>query len=396
MRHRSPEWDVTFEIQKGCSHGCGGCCGGCIRRSRLGDRLQGSLARLPLDTGGLVVAFAFDPRAADTVYAATLGGRVYKTTDGGSRWQSTTTGPISTRVDALVADPRRPETLYAGTGVAVFKTVNGGRSWRGWNRGLLPPPPVIAPNQVTGTPGWRRAEGWVTALAVDPTDSDIVYAGTGGGGVKKSTDGGHSWRTVLWRGRYMGISALVIAPTSPQVVYAAAFIDEPADCGLTRTGGEGPPCRESALLYKSADGGKTWRSTGLGRVSNPTSFFVLAVDRRRPNTLYAARGRTIFSSTNAGHNWRSNQISGLPRKAYVNSLAVDPGRSGTVYAGFYAFGIFKTTNGGRTWSRASSGFPVNALAGDPARRATIYAAVDNRKYRIAKEHRRRPNLGHLG
>ena len=183
---------------------------------------------------GLVSAFAFDTRAPDTVYAATIGsraqGRVYKTIGGGHRWHSTTTRPLSTRVDALAADPRHPATLYAGTGVAVFKTMNGGRSWRGWNRGLLSPPPIIAPGQVTGTPGYRRLEGYVTALAVDPTDSNVVYAGTGGG-VRKSTDGAHSWRTVLWHGRYMGISALVIAPTSPQVVYAAAFVDEPANCG---------------------------------------------------------------------------------------------------------------------------------------------------------------------
>jgi hypothetical protein len=52
----------------------------------------------------------------------------------------------------------------------------------------------------------------VAALAVDPTDSDVVYAGTGGG-VRKSTDGGHGWRTVLWHGRYMFVTALTIAPT---------------------------------------------------------------------------------------------------------------------------------------------------------------------------------------
>ena len=122
--------------------------------------------------------------------------------------------PISTRVDALTADPRRPGTLYAGTGVAAYKTVNGGRSWHGWNRGLLPPPPVIKGGQAKGTPGWRRSEGWVSALAVDPADSRIVWAGSGGG-VKKSTDGGRSWKTVLWQGRFMGVQALAIAPTRP-------------------------------------------------------------------------------------------------------------------------------------------------------------------------------------
>ena len=87
------------------------------------------------------MAFAFDPRAPDAVYAATLGGRVYRTMDGGGHWHSTRR--LSTRVDALASDPQRPGTLYAGTGVAVYKTVNGGRSWRGWNRGLLPPPPLL-------------------------------------------------------------------------------------------------------------------------------------------------------------------------------------------------------------------------------------------------------------
>ncbi len=199
-----------------------------------------SLDSLPAGSG-IVMAFAFDSRAPGTVYAATLGGGVYKTLDAGHHWRSMAAGSISDRVDALAVDPHRPGTLYAGTGVAVYKTVNGGRSWQGFNRGLLPPPPVIAPGQVTATPGHREAEGWVGALAVNPTDSDIVYAGTGGG-VRKSTDGGRSWRTVFWRGRFMGISALVIAPSTPEVVYAAAFVSEPANCGI---GGTTPAVRES-------------------------------------------------------------------------------------------------------------------------------------------------------
>jgi photosystem II stability/assembly factor-like uncharacterized protein len=345
--------------------------------------VSANLNSLPADSG-IVTAFAFETGAPGSVFAATIGGRVYKATDAGGGWRSTTTGLGWSRVDALVVDPRRPATLYAGTGVAVFKTVNGGRSWRGANRGLLPPPPVVAVGQVTGTPGWRRAEGWVGALAVDPTDSRIVYAGTGGG-VRKSTDGGRSWRTVLWHGRYTFVSALVIAPTSPRVVYAAAFALGPADCGPP---GQIPCSQRSQLLYRSADGGKTWRPTSL-RPANPQGYpMVLALDLRRPTTLYAAAGRAVFRSTDAGRNWRSI-TDGLPAKRDITSLAVDPRGSGIVYAGVASSGsisggIFKTTNGGRTWSRANSGFPVTTLAVDPARPATIYAAVDRRKYRILK------------
>ncbi len=327
------------------------------------------------------MAFAFDARAPGSVYAAMLGGRVYKTLDDGRHWQSTTTAPISSRVDALIADPQRPATLFAGTGVAVYKTVNGGRSWKGFNRGLLPPPPVIAPGQVTATPGHREAEGWVDALVVDPTDSNIVYAGTGGG-VKKSTDGGRSWRTVLWRGRYMGVSALLIARTTPQVVYAAAFTSEPADCGIGGT----TPCRQRELLVKTTNGGKTWQQTGLP-APNPEGYpEILALDPRRPTTLYAAAGKAVLTSTDAGSSWQPI-TDGLPPKRQVTSLVVDPRQPGTVYVGLWsrstAKGVFKTTDGGLTWSQALAGFPVTALAVNPVHPATIYAGVgDNPEPRI--------------
>jgi photosystem II stability/assembly factor-like uncharacterized protein len=341
-----------------------------------------SLDSLPAGSG-IVMAFAFDTREPGSVYAGTLGGHVYKSTDAGQHWRLTTAGSISDRVDALVADPGRPGTLYAGTGVAVYKTVNGGRSWMGFNRGLLPPPPVIAPGQVTATRGHREAEGWVDALAVDPTDSDIVYAGTGGG-VKKSTNGGRSWRTVLWRGRYMGTSAVVIAPTTPRVVYATAFVSEPADCGIGGT----IPCRQRELLVKTTNGGKTWRQTGFP-ASNPEGYpEILALEPRRPTTLYAAAGKTVLTSTDAGSSWQLI-TDGLPAERQVTSLVVDPRRPGTVYVGLWSRntpkGIFRTNNGGLTWSQALARFPVTALAVDPAHPATIYAGGgDNPEPRILR------------
>ena len=224
---------------------------------------------------------------------ANVGARVQES-DAGQHWRSVGASPISARVDALAADPRRPGTLYAGTGVAVYKTVDGGRSWRGWNRGLLPPPPVIKGGQAMGTPGWRRGEGWVTALEVDAADSRIVWAGSGGG-VKKSTDGGRSWKTVLWRGRFMGVGALVIAPTRPQTVYAAAFYNTPANCGA----GSRIRCGENAVLLKTTDGGTTWQPTGLA-LAGPQEPSALLVDLRRPSTLYAAVGATVLESDDGG------------------------------------------------------------------------------------------------
>jgi photosystem II stability/assembly factor-like uncharacterized protein len=324
------------------------------------------LGALPPDAG-LTQSFAFDPTAPGTVYAGTLGvphgsvlnGHVFKTTDAGQHWQSTNhTDPGWTRVDSLTADPRHPGTLYAGTGVAVYKTVNGGSSWRAWSRGLLP---GRNPRPGVGDPGWRRVEGWVTSLAVDPTNSKVVYAAAGG--IRKSTDGGHTWR-VLRAGTSLadGASTLAIAPTSPHVVYAIWY-------------------HHSTSVYESANAGATWRQTGLRQVSNPDGYgHSLAVDPLHPTTVYASIGRKVFKSTDAGQTWQS--IADGLRRHVVSALAVDPRRSGTVYAALEvggpinrAGGIYKTTNGGRSWSRAiSTPFPVYSVAVDPARPATIYAS----------------------
>jgi photosystem II stability/assembly factor-like uncharacterized protein len=322
----------------------------------------------------LVSAFAFDRRPPGTVYAGTLGGRVYRSRDGGRHWTRTATGgPSWTRVDALATDPVNGERVYAGTGAAVFRTVDGGRSWRAGDRGLLPPPPVIARGQVTATPGHRASEGWVNALAVDPSDGNVIYAGTGGG-VRKSTDGGRGWKTVLWHGRYMGISGIAIAPTNPQAVYTAAFVSEPATCGA----GSKTPCSQRSRIYKTTDAGKTWRS--IVEIANAQGYpTALAVDPREPTTLYAAASSSVLKTTDGGVNW-SPITDGLPARRQITALAVDPRRAGTVYVGLYSWsgpvGIFKTTDGGLTWNRLTVEYPVTALAVDPAHPATIFAGVE--------------------
>ena len=332
--------------------------------------------RIPI-VDGFVVGFGFDARSQSTVYTAMLDGRVYKTPDAGRSWRSIADLGWS-RIDAFAHDAGRPGTLYAGTGEAVYKTVNGGRSWRGASRGLLPPPPVIAPGQVTATPGHREAEGWVTALVVDPKNSDVVYAGTGGG-VRKSIDGGRSWRTVLWRGRFMAVSALVIAPTNPQVVYAAGFHSWPSNCGIPGR----IRCRQSSWVQRTANGGRTWQATTLPE-TNPVGYPTrLALDPRQPTTLYVAAGHAVLTSADAGRSWRSI-TDGLPEKRQVTSLAVDPRQSGTLYIGLWNGGIFKTTDSGRTWSNAIAGFPVTALAVDPTQPSTIYAGVAQRDYAVMR------------
>ena len=222
----------------------------------------------------------------------------------------------------------------------------------------------------------------MTALAVDPSNSDTVYAGTPTG-IRKSTDAGRSWTTVLRPGKYILGSAFVITPTSPQVVYVAASIIGPARCRRNT-------CRGSNWLYTSMNGGTTWRPTRLP-LTTAGSAIILAADPLQPTTLYLAHGHHVLTSTDAGTSWRSI-VAGTPKRG-VSSLLVDPRRSGTAYLVEGLHGdVLKTTDGGHTWTHTSllgSGALIVAL--DPARPNTIYAAIDrNHRNRILKSN----NGGH--
>ena len=321
-------------------------------------------------SAGLVTSFAFDPVDPDLVYAGTSlrRGRIYKSTDDGVHWRPSADLPAS--VTALASDPRRPGTLYAATGVpawtwpngvptfqgwkhvAVYKTANGGRSWQRWSRGLQPP-------SFQGAPGADDlGRGWVTVLAVDPSDGDVVYAGTSGG-IEKSTDGGRSWQTVLSGSKFLGTWGLAITPTHPQVVYAAALIDTPGRCSVPTSGARiVSRCDQTTLFYKSVDSGKTWRATDLRQVGLDGP---VVLDAHRPRALYSAAGfgvyrngpdsdKGIFETTDGGHNWTR-----LDPACPITALAVDPARTSTIYAGIYRghgpyYRIIKSTDSGRTWT----------------------------------------------
>jgi photosystem II stability/assembly factor-like uncharacterized protein len=333
------------------------------------------LGALPPDAGR-ADSFAFDPRNPEIVYVLTVGysngiGRshVFKTTDGGAHWQATATSGSDWVGDkeALTADPQHPGTLYAGTEAAVYKTVDGGKSWRPSKRGLITPP------------HHDRDKGWLLALAVDPADTNVVYAGSDR--VSKTTDGGQSWKTMFPPHATLNketVSALAIAPSRPEAIYA--ITDDFGPVSAT-------PADGRTTIYKSTDAGTTWQATTVvGGDVTPTA---LAVDPRDPTTVYAAISAKVMKTTNAGKTWQPI-AHGLPithtrgtchclSGGGVTALAVDPRRSGTVYAALTQGGIYKTTNGGQTWTRAI-GTPLDmtyAVAVDPARPTTVYAASES-------------------
>jgi len=226
-----------------------------------------------------------------------------------------------------------------------------------------------------GSTDWNRNNGWVLDVAVDPRQSNIVYSAAGA--VRKSTDGGHTWKAVFLPRDGAGLSdfavtRIAIAPTRPESIYAIAH---------------STPGFETAI-YKSTDAGNTWKVTGGGSKLPPSccgdSSDALAVDPRNPRTLYAEVGYTLFATTDGGARWQA-AANGLPAD-HVTSIAVDPERSGTVYATVYLnkvhlngaekprSAIYKTTDGGQTWTEVWSGSGTDKIAVDPERPSTVYAA----------------------
>jgi photosystem II stability/assembly factor-like uncharacterized protein len=332
-----------------------------------------------------VYELAIDPSNPNTVYAAilsTTGFGVYKTTDGGANWAST---PLATNGYALALSPSAPNRLVAGTTLGAWRTGDGAASWNEANVGMpntairsiasaTPPGPIFA--GATSGKVYRSDDGglsWlpnpavvsddqISALAVDPTNPAIVYAGTfGTRGIHKSSDGGATW-SPLSTGSPAPLNgyALVVDPTNPAIVYAAGF------------GG----------VFRSTQGGNNWVHVNSGGHPLPVA---LVLDPANPSTLYAGADPGtatnfpgVFKTTNGGGLW-SAVNTGLPSVGGtgVQALALDPA-SGAVYVGLENLGVHKTINGGASWTPASTGLTnldVTSLRVDPGSPSTVYAGT---------------------
>ena len=253
-------------------------------------------------------SLAIDPASPSRVYAAgafcDLGGcfgpGVFKSEDGGGSW--VTTGFSDRPANALAIDPTTPMTLFAATGDchpracggAVYKSTDGGDTW----------------SDVLAGP-------YVHAIVIDPTTSTTLYAGTVGGsltpGVVKSVDGGVSWTAANLGLPDGAISALVVHPAIPSMVYAGT---------------------EQAGAFKTTDGGATWVTTGF-----PRPFVgALAIDPVTPTTLYAGTDG-VYKSSDGGTTWTMLNT-GLPDKVSVWALAIDPTNPRKLFAGTFGGGVF--------------------------------------------------------
>lgn len=189
------------------------------------------------------------------------------------------------------------------------------------------------------TIGPRNVNGRVKALAVHPTDPDIVYAGAANGGVWKSTDAGQSWRPLWDMQDTMAIGALAIAPGTPNTIYAGTGEWTP---GYTYTfAGTG--------VFVSTDAGVTWtQRSGLAsrRIAQ------ILVSPTDSNRVYVAGASGFERSTDGGINWTTLRAGG------ISDALIDPVTPTTLYIYVTSSGLFKSTDDGATWIQLASGAPT--------------------------------------
>lgn len=254
---------------------------------------------------------------------------------------------VTGRVRALAIHPVNTNIVYLGAAQGgVWKTTNGGDSWTPMSD--------------------DQASLAVAALALDPNNPEIVYAGTGeptpgldnyyGAGILKSTDGGQSW-TRLGAGIFtgLGIASILINPNDTNMIYVAA----------SRTGVEGPVSPPRGI-FRSIDGGQSWQSL-LG-CQDCYGASDLVMDPTNPAILYASFwGMGIFKSTNGGNNW-TQLLAGLPNPQQYQVgrviLTISPSNPNILYASYQitvpdqydGAVVFKSTNGGQNWSEVQVGY----------------------------------------
>lgn len=244
------------------------------------------------------------------------------------------------------------------SGATVFPVRAGDLSQSGSGNDLYFP---IVFRQIPAT-GWIGPDGGsVIGLVVDPTNSNIVYAGTFGAGVFKSTDGGQSWTAANNGLDNPKIQTLAIDPSNPSTLYTGTYRDE------TLSGHEG--------IYKSTDAGLSWTRTSSG-LQSYVVVYSIAIDPTNPNRLYAAtRGRSnngeapwngkVYRSTDGGASWTNvpsmENIGGY--QDWVYEITVYPGDTRQVYAASHENGPFVSSDYGVTWVQKKQGIPAADLNG---------------------------------
>lgn len=287
----------------------------------------------------------------NTFYFGSTGGGVWKTNDGGSNWTNISDKYFGSSIGAVAVAPSDETVIYVGEGEntmrgnvseglgGMWRSDDGGKSWK--NIGL-------------------KDGRHIVRIIIHPKNPDIVWVAVMGHlfgpnedrGVFKTTDGGKTWKKTLFINNQTGCSDLVMEPGNPNVFYAGTWRLIRTPYSL-ESGGEG------SGLWKSADGGETWKniSTNKGLPKGTWGIVGVAVAPSNTDKIYSIienAGGGLFMSTDGGETWnlQSGDNNIRQRAWYYTKVFVDPKNENRVYCPNVNF--MKSNDGGKTFQTVNT------------------------------------------
>ena len=245
--------------------------------------------------------------------------------------------------------------------------------------------------------GPAAMSGRITAIDVVANDRDVMYVGSASGGLWKSTSGGVNWEPVFDKEAAMSIGAVAIQQSNPSVVWVGTGEGNPRN---SLNGGYG--------LYKSLDGGKSWKLMGLEKTRN---IYRIVIDPQDPNTVYVGAigspwgehpERGVFKTTDGGQTWE--KILYVNERTGCAELVMDPTNPNKLFAAMWEHrrwpwvfksggpgsGLYVTYDGGKTWDKRTDkdGLPSGDLGrigiAISAKPEIVYALVESKKNGLYK------------
>lgn len=297
----------------------------------------------PALTSGRIADFAVNPDNHNEYFVGVASGHIWKTTNNGNTFEPVFDDYGAYSIGCLAMDPRNHNVVWAGTGEnnhqralgygdGVYKTTDGGKSWK--NMGL-------------------KESRQVGMIAIHPDNSDLVFVaaegsvwGPGGDrGLYRTKDNGKTWEKVLNISENTGVNNVIFHPRNPNIMFATSEQRRRHD--FTKIGG-GP----ETAIYKSTDGGATWNKLTSGLPEADMGGIGIAISPANPDIIYtiieaAGDAGGFFRSTDCGESW-TKMSDHSAQGQYYNEIYCDPRNVDKVYS-METVSQF-TTDGGKTWS----------------------------------------------